>query len=237
MTNENQFKEIHQKLKLSHHPYNRSLLYLKWAFRDVDFNGKRVLDVGGGNGIYSYYAKSQGAAYCLNLEPFQAGSENVQILDNSENELKIETKPETIQNFTSNEKFDIIILHDSINHLDEENYTVIHKDSNAYNSYATLVSKLHALLEPNGTVIIADCSRKNFFASLGIKNPFAPTIDWHLHQHPPLLVKLFKENGFQFSKLRWSPFKRFGRFGQFLSKLGFPASFFLQSHFNLVFRS
>lgn len=234
--NEKAFKDLHQELQLSHHPYKRSLLYLKWAFKDIDFKGKKVLDIGGGNGIYSYYAKLMGAAYCLNLEPFGAGSGNIKILGESTyNELKIDIEPLPIQEFNTDSKFDVIILHDSINHLDEEIYTLIHKDADAYKMYSEIIAKIYSLTSENGRVVVADCSRINFFASLGIRNPFAPTIDWHLHQHPPLLIKLFAENGFNLVKLRWSPFKRFDKFGQVLAKIGFPIAYFMQSHFNIVF--
>ena len=67
---------------------------------------------------------------------------------------------------------------------------------------------------------------------LGLKNPFAPSIDWHLHQSPTLVFKLFENHTFD-KKIRWSPFKRLGRFGYFISSLGMFPSYFLQSHFNL----
>ena len=146
----NQSRQFHDKLQLSHHPFNWSYNYLKWAFNDLDFNDKTVLDIGGGNGIYSYYAKYKGAKFCMNLEPFEAGSKNIQILDN---------------------------------------------DNDQYLS-----------------------------------------IDWHLHQAPNLIIKMFKEEGMNDLKLRWSPFKRFGSIGRFLSLLGFLPSFFMQSHFNLIIK-
>ena len=46
--------------------------YLDWCFRGVNFESKNVLDIGGGNGIYSFYSiawtnKAVG-------EPFASGS-------------------------------------------------------------------------------------------------------------------------------------------------------------------
>jgi len=223
---------------LSHHHYKRSSRYLKWAFKDVDFKGKRVLDIGGGNVIYSYYAKFMGAEYCLNLEPFGAGSGNIKILgDGNHDELIIDIEPMTIQEFGSDSKYDVIILHDSINHLDEELYTQIHKDADSYKAYSNIIEKIHSLTSENGRVIVAGCSRINFLTTLGIRNLFAPVIDWHLHQLPPLLVTLFAENGLKMVKLRWSPFKRIGRFGQLISRIGFQISYFMQSPFNIVFKS
>ncbi len=235
---ESRFEELHQTLNLSHHPFKRSLLYLEWAFKNIDFKGKRVLDVGGGNGIYSYFAKFKGADYCLNLEPFGAGSGNFNILDDKAfSDLSIDIEPITIQDYQGDRPFDVMILHDSVNHLNEDLYERIHKDGEAYNLYSKLIAKLRSLVVTEGHVIVSDCSRKNLFDAIGVRNPFAPTIDWNLHQHPSLLIKLFEENGFELLRLRWSPFKRFDRFGHFISKLGFPAAYFLQSHFNLVFRA
>ncbi len=232
------FKKLHYEQRLSHHPYHRSMLYLKWAFKNIEFKGKRVLDIGGGNGIYSYYAKYKGAEYCLNLEPFASGSDNIKVLkQTSFTDLKIDIQNVTLQDYNTDSKFDIVILHDSINHLNEEVFSVIHKDKAAYDSYSLLVSKIRSFMTLNGQVIVADCSRINFFAALGLKNPVAPSIEWHIHQHPDTLIGLFEENDFKLENLRWSPFKRFYKFGHLLSKFGFPVSYFMQSHFNMSFRA
>ena len=232
------FEELHETLELSHHPFKRSLLYLEWAFKNIDFKDKRVLDVGGGNGIYSYFARFKGASYCLNLEPFGAGSGNISILDDKAfSELSIDIEPVTIQDYQGEAPFDVMILHDSVNHLNEELFEKIHEDQESYDQYSSLIGKLRSLVKSNGQVIVSDCSRVNFYDTLGVRNPFAPSIDWNLHQHPPVIIKLFQENDFELVRLRWSPFKRFNRFGHLISKLGFPASYFLQSHFNMVFRA
>lgn len=234
---ESSFEKLHEELKLSHHSFRRSLLYLDWAFKDINFENKNVLDIGGGNGIYSYYAKYKGAFSCLNLEPFAAGSENIKIIDDSAfGDLKIDVKRITLQEFESNSKFDVIILHDSINHLDEDNFSILHENEGAYSRYSDLVLKIRSFLSKGGSLVVSDCSRVNFFAWLRTKNPIAPSIEWHLHQHPTILTKLFKKNGLILQKLRWSPFKRFDEFGHFLTRFGFLVSNFMQSHYNMVFR-
>ncbi len=229
-----QFKKAHQDLKLSHHPFDRSYNYLKWAFKGIDFKNKKVLDIGGGNGIYSYYAKFQGAKSCINLEPLQAGSTNVKIENKKiEYQFSIQTINQTFQNFRTTEKFDIIILHDSINHLDEDNFCKINTHSSAKSAYLDLIKKMCGMLAEEGEFVISDCSRYNFWGIIGLKSPFAPSIDWNLHQSPYLITKLFEANGLRKKNLRWSPFKRFGSFGRLLTIFGFPTAFFMQSHFNL----
>lgn len=231
----NQFKQIYDNLNLSHHPFNRSYNYLKWAFLDINFNNKSVLDIGGGNGIYSYYSRLMGAKKAINLEPFEAGSKNVII--NSKGvieELKIELISQTIQEFCSEEKFDIIILHDSINHLDEPIFSRIHQNSNDFEKYSMLIRKISDLLNNSGKIIVTDCSRYNFWGMLGLKSPFAPSIEWSLHQSPYLIKKLFENQGFKHFNIRWTPFKRFGILGRIISHLGIIPSFFMQSHFNII---
>lgn len=234
MENQNKielFKKTFSKLKLSHHPYKRIKKYLDWCFVGVDFKNKTVLDIGGGNGIYSYYSVSMGAKSALNLEPFASGSTYFEE-KKKENLIEIEILNQTIQEFNSRSKFDIIILHDSINHLDEEVFSEIHQKKESYNIYVDLVNKIISLLNIHGTIIITDCSRSNFWGDLGIKNPFAPSIEWELHQPPELVLSLFSQLKTN-SLIRWSPFKRFGLIGRFISNFGRIPSYFLQSHFNL----
>ena len=228
------FKNIHTELKLSHHPFERSLNYLKWAFKSINFENKSVLDIGGGNGIYSYYSKFCGAESCINLEPFQAGSKNVFIkANNVEDNLKVEIINKTIQEFNSEKKFDVIILHDSINHLDEPIFSKINIDQESFEIYSKLIEKISNLLNENGVILVTDCSRYNFWGMIGVKSPFAPSIEWEIHQSPYLIKKLFKNHGFSNFKIRWSPFKRFGLFGRVLSYFGYIPAFFMQSHFNI----
>ncbi len=228
------FKNIHSDLKLSHHPFDRSFNYLKWAFKSINFENKSVLDIGGGNGIYSYYSMYCRAKSCINLEPFQAGSKNVFVKSKIvDDHFKIEIINKTIQEFNSKKKFDIIILHDSINHLNEPIFSKINIDQTSFETYSNLIGKISNLLNENGVILVTDCSRYNFWGMLGVKSPFAPTIEWNIHQSPYIIKKLFKNNGFRDFKIRWSPFKRFGLFGRILSYFGFIPAFFMQSHFNI----
>lgn len=227
----NFFEKTFTELKLSHHPYRRMKNYLDWCFYGIDFKNKAVLDIGGGNGIYSYYSVAMAAKSALNLEPFASGSTYFD-KKKKENLLEIDILNQTIQEFNTKSKFDIIILHDSINHLNEEIFSEIHQKKESYVLYKNLVDKIITLLNPKATIIITDCSRSNFWGDLGFKNPFAPSIEWELHQPPELVLSLFDERKMNFV-IRWSPFKRFGLIGRLISNLGRIPSYFLQSHFNI----
>ena len=48
--------------------------FMRQIFSDVTFGGNRVLDIGGGAGLASYYAACMGAESVLCLEPGASGS-------------------------------------------------------------------------------------------------------------------------------------------------------------------
>ena len=48
--------------------------YLDYLFKKVDLENKTVLDVGGGSGIFSFYAACRGAREVVCLEPEASGS-------------------------------------------------------------------------------------------------------------------------------------------------------------------
>jgi hypothetical protein len=207
--------------------------YLTWLFQDINFKGKRVLDIGGGRGLYSYYAKYMGASEVINLDPFSDGSSG-SFIDNIQ--LTVSHEPVYFQEFDSSIKFDVIIIHDSINHLNEAVYTELARSQLAKDLYSALIKKMYGHLDVGGIISVSDCSSTNFFNFLGLKNPFAPTIEWHLHQPPSILIELFNKEDFNFVKLRWTPFKRFGFIGRLISSMGFIPAFFMQSHYNITFK-
>lgn len=57
-----------------HKNQRRLRLYAETIFNGVDFSGARVLDIGGGGGLYSFYAAVNGAKEVVCLEPESDGS-------------------------------------------------------------------------------------------------------------------------------------------------------------------
>lgn len=214
--------------------------YFAQVFRDVDLNGKSMLDIGGGAGIMSLYAACRGASHVVCLEPSSAGSsgESAQTFRQLAHALSldqvVQLLPITLQEFGAAERiFDIVLLHNSINHLDESACMRLQRSDKSkavYDSFFQIISEKTA---PGGTLIIADCSSRNLFHDLGLKNPFARTIEWHKHQPPDVWVEMLKKHGFVLKNLRWTSFDVLGDFGRILLGNRY-ASYFLRSHFCLT---
>lgn len=196
--------------------------YVNYLFNGVDFRGKTMLDVGGGDGMLSFYAACAGAAKVICLEPEVAGSaagmnaafqRTASFLDLA----KVKLLPHRLQDYESSDgSFDILLLHASINHLDESACIRLHRDSEAQSSYEQLFGKLASLARPGATLLVVDCAQRNLFADLHITNPFTPTIEWHKHQSPKLWVRLLAQAGFINPIIRWNSFNTFRTYGRLL---------------------
>jgi len=213
--------------------------YLNYLFQGISFNGKSMIDIGGGSGLYSFYGSIRGARDVVCLEPASEGSAK-DILDKfkqiSDYLLlrNVVLHRETVQDYDTDDKiFDIILLHNSINHLDEEACIKLQYDNDAQKRYKSIFKKLSRLASPGAKIIITDCSPNNFFALLGIPNPFTPTIEWHKHQSPEYWSNMLSNYGFANPKIRWNSFSFLRDIGQFLLGNRF-ASYFLNSYFCLT---
>ena len=200
-----------------------------------------MLDIGCGAGLCSFYAACSGAAKVISLEPEEAGStagvtSKYQKLANSLNLDQVTLQGITLQEFDpGGQKFDIIILDDSVNHLDEDACINLHRDPAAEESYTKIFRQIYDMAADGAVLIITDASRYNIFPLFGLKNPMVPTIDWTVHQSPTLWTRLLSNAGFSNPTVRWRSLNRFGPIGERL--LGNKvASFFLWSRFCLTMR-
>lgn len=213
--------------------------HMDMVFGGIDLKNKRVLDIGGGFGLYSFYAACSGARKVVCLEPEAEGSslgvtDRFHKLNGLLRRGNVALKPVTLQAFKFEGKlYDIILLHNSINHLDETACINLQKSSNSKGVYREIFSKIYSLSNKGAKLIICDCSRYNFFASLKIRNPFAPSIGWHKHQEPEIWVKLLVEAGFVDPKIKWTSFNTLRNWGRVLTGNKLMA-YFLTSHFCLT---
>ena len=215
--------------------------HLKTLFKDIALENRRVLDIGGGSGLHSFYTACMGAKEVVCLEPETEGSRSG--MDAKFRKLggmlgcdKVKFEPVTFQAFEpAGKQFDIILLHNSINHLDETACINLLSDEASKAVYLNMCSKLSSLADGGAKLIVCDCSRYNFFALLRIRNPFAPTIEWHKHQAPEVWVDLLSQVGFVNPRIRWTSFNTLRSPGRALlgNKL---LSYFLRSDFRFTMK-
>jgi SAM-dependent methyltransferase len=215
----------------------RLRFHLNYVFKNIDFLDKNVLDIGGGVGLLSFYAASMGAKKVICLEPQIEGSSSgvTEAFDQLNNKLGyseiVSLQRSTFQDFAMTEdQFNIVISHNSINHLDEEACIHLLDDSDSKERYKLIFQKLSTICAKGGKLIVCDCSRDNFFDLVKLKNPFAPSIEWEKHQAPDVWVSLLKEHGFANEIVRWTSHNFLRSFGRVIvgNRL---MQYFIMSHF------
>lgn len=184
--------------------------YLSYIFRHTPLEGRRALDIGAGDGNYSFYMAAAGASRVVALEPEADGS-TAGVLRKFEQVGRrlgmeeVELRAETFQELDPGaEQFDVVLLHAAINHLDEQACMALHTDGEARRTYRELFTKLAALTAKGGHLIALDAARENLFAHLPVANPLAPTIEWEKHQSPRLWAEILEEAGFTQPRVRWN---------------------------------
>lgn len=218
----------------------RAFYRCRWIYKGVQLAGKRVLDIGAGMGIQSAYAIARGAKCVVAIEPEAAGSTkgSVSIIRRIQHQLgapHFEVVTETIQNYDSaGQTFDIVLSHNSVNHLDESRCMALGHSEQAREVYRGIFRRITEMMVPNGKMIITDCSRRNFFRSLGLKSPLMPQIEWEKHQTPRTWTKLLEPLGFEKEHLSWYTFYPLRHLRGLLDNA--TAAFFLGAIFRLVLR-
>jgi SAM-dependent methyltransferase len=211
--------------------------FLADFFRNVDFTGRRVLDIGGGEGIYSFYAAVMGAREVVCLEPEAAGSTSgvTQLFERIGEAVPnqpVRLDARTLEQYGDAEGFDIILMNASVNHIDEDACIRLLEDPRARETFRKVFLHLGTLAKPGSLLMVADCTRHNFFASLGLRNPLNPNIEWHKHQAPEVWAALLQEVGFRNPRVAWMSLYRFGKVVQALLA-NKAAAYFLKSFFRL----
>ena len=232
----NEFAKIAVKHSMAKSEHNL-LQYLDVLFNRYDFNGKSFLDIGGGTGVFTHYAAICGAARAICMEPESDGSTSgvTETFNSAKSALGLGdsvTLDKRLFQDCSGDPFDMVLLHNSINHLDEEACEKLMGSNDAKDTYIELFKRLNLLVAPGGTLIVCDCGKRNFFNDFGMVNPFMKTIEWHKHQQPRVWGGLMEEAGFNVNCIKWNTFNSLGKAGPLLLGYLIP-SYFTLSHFRL----
>jgi SAM-dependent methyltransferase len=227
--------------KIFRRPHLRSVRqYISHIIGNKPLDGQRVLDIGGGVGLLSLWAAHKGATVTC-LEPEADGSthgvENTfrRLHDIIQPGKKVEYLRLTMEQYfeQSAEKFDLILLINCINHLNENSVATLHQSDAAKAVYRGILQGIVSALNVNGRLLITDCSRRNVFADLRMHNPLMPTIEWHKHQSPRVWMSLLSEIGLRKLELCWSAPDGLGAIGQLMLGNGI-ASYLTTSMFRLT---
>lgn len=209
------------------------------TFKGCRLKDARVLDVGAGCGWASFFAATCGAEHVTAIEPESDGSHN-DMLDQFKSvrrllglEDKVTIFSGTLEDFPLTEIYDLVVINNAINHFNESACSRLHTDSAAKDAYRPLFDKLAKATAPGGTILITDCSRRNFFGDLGLRSPFAPTIEWDKHQTPKAWADLLKEHGFRGPNIGWMPVIPLGTIGRLLGSNSLGA-YFINSQFRMT---
>lgn len=207
------------------------------AFEGIDLVGKNVLEIGAGEGILSAYAAFF-AKYVTAIEPECAGSRYGYIaaihrLKKQLNLSNLYVVQDHLQDYYCPEvKYNIVLMHNSVNHLNEQACERLHCSSEAQSIYIDIFTHIASMMLGGAKLVIFDSSRYNFFQMLHIKHPIVPQMEWEKHQPPSVWLRLIKPLGFAKLQLSWTVAYPLRKFSPLLSNR--IAAFFLFSHFRLV---
>lgn len=217
---------------------DRYVTYLDLVFGDVQLSGRSVLDVGGGNGLLSFYAIARGASRVTCLDPAADGSSPG--IDRQFDALASEVGGDVdrlTERFQDHDPggalYDVVLVHNAINHLDEAACAALPDDPAAVAAYRDIFADLRGLLRPGGNIIVADCAKRNLWGDLRLHNVFAPGIEWPIHEQPTVWNRLMVDAGFKPGNVRWDAPSKMRRPGQaiFGNRVG---AYLTSSHFILT---
>ena len=130
------------------------------------------------------------------------------------------------------DKFDVVVMHNSINHLDEMATCVLQHDDAARSAYLTIFRRVYDCMKEGGVLVITDAGRRNLFGDLHMQSIFAPTIGWKYHQEPEVWQSLLEESCLTKVSISWIPVYPLRWLARFMS--GRALAYCTSSQFRLL---
>lgn len=204
-------------------------------FKGCPLEGRRFLDIGCGDGRWALWAKSQGAAYVVGLEPSAGGSTTGAPLRYSQAIEALGLKDTHLmeygfEDYEVETPFDVILLNDVVNHFNQDLCELLPEDIKARDFYLETFGKLRSMISSGGHLVVTDCTSKNFWGDE--KSPFMRSVRFSVHQPPEVWRDLLVESGFKNARLSWEGWPRIFHLAKLLDNS--LVAYFTHSHFKLL---
>lgn len=211
----------------------------EYTFDGVNLRDASILDIGAGAGDFAEHAVDQGANRVVCLEPDAAGSggwELTELQERADTHPEIEIREVFFQAFDTDEEFDVILLHNVINHLNEEQIRYVHTDKAAWNTFQGYVEKVRDYTRDGGDVVVADSARTSLWSRIGVERFPLGSVEFAIHQDPSCWTHMFESAGFERVRFDWTPVLEKGDLVERLTRNRLAAEL-RASHFCMVFRA
>ena len=183
------------------------------VFKDVLLTGSTMLEIGSGPGLFCLWAAMHGATRVVGLEPEAEGcspgsSQIFRDLIKITAVENIECVSQRLQDFNpGGERFDVVLSHNSVEHLDEDAVVSLDRAQAARDVYIGLFRKVGAMMRRGGRFIIYNVGRSNLWPHVfNGWSPLAPSIEWHKHHDPIVWRRLLEASGFGDFHVSWQRF-------------------------------
>jgi SAM-dependent methyltransferase len=189
--------------------YSQADIEYRWEqfLGGINVRGKRVLDVGCGNGVHSFFLASFGGAQeVVGVDPSEgrgSPTDSHEVFQRRARKLGLENVRLIREDFLTIDDelgtFDVIVLISVLHHIHESAENA-YKDTEIRQQIRTTFDKMFHLLNPGGWVIIQEASRYNvtqITRALGYRGPgYLAGMNWKHKQLPKAWTSIAREAGF-----------------------------------------